>query len=261
MNYINTRLSEIKQNGFDLDLGNLINESFENYKKIALLAGLALTIIILLLMIATIFALGYFIDFENFSQDQLIMDFNTFTPVQIAIYIGATALFAMLFAPFTAGLIKIAHDVETKDEVSFSNIFDCYKGIYLKDLMFSAFVIAVFSSCITVGFQMIHLEFVGTILNYIIGFMSCLTIPLIVFGRLNAIDAILNSILVVSKQPLIIFLALLLAVIGACLGLIAFCLGIFFTLPYLYSMYYAIYKNSVGFDENAELEQIGTFDN
>lgn len=249
MNYIEKRLSEIKQNGFELDLGNLINESFENYKKIALLAGLALTIVILTLMIATIYGMTYFVDFENFSEEQFVMDFNTFTPMQIGLYIGASAIFAMLFAPFTAGLIKIAHDVETKDEVSFSNIFDCYKTTYLKDLMFSAFVIAVITSCLTIGFQMIHLEFVGTILNYIIGFVSCLTIPLIVFGRLNAVDAILKSIMVVSKQPLIIFLALLLAVIGACIGLIAFCLGIFFTLPYLYSMYYSIYKNSVGFEE------------
>lgn len=249
MNYIEKRLAEIKQNGFELDLGNLINESFENYKKIALLAGLALTIVLLTLMIASIYGMSYFIDFENFSEEQLVMDFNTFTPMQIALYIGGTSLFAMFFAPFTAGLIKIAHDVETKDEISFSNIFDCYKAIYLKDLMFSSFIITMVTSCIAVGFQMLHLEFVGTIVNYVIGFLSCLTIPLIIFGRVNAVDAIVSSMMVVSKQPLIIFLALLLAVIGACIGLIAFCLGIFFTLPYLYSMYYSIYKNSVGFEE------------
>lgn len=249
MNHINKRLSEIRQNGFELDLGNLINESFENYKKIALLAGLALTIVILTLMIATIYGMSYFVDFENFKQEQFVLDFNTFTPMQIAMYIGASAFFAMFFAPFTAGLIKIAHDVETKDEVSFSNIFDCYKAAYLKDLMLSSFIIALFTSGIAVGFQMLHLEFVGTILNYVIGFLSCLTIPLIVFGRLNAVAAIVNSIMVVTKQPLIIFLALLLAIIGVFLGLIAFCLGIFFTLPYLYSMYYAIYKNSIGFEE------------
>lgn len=249
MNYTEKRLTEIKQNGYDIDLGNLINESFENYKKIALLAGLALTIVILTLLIATIYGMTYFIDFENFSEDQLIMDFNTFTPAQIAMYIGASSLFGMLFAPFTGGLIKIAHDVETKDEVSFSNIFDCYKAPYLKDLLFSAFVIAAFTSFITVAFQMIHLEFVGTLLSYVIGFLSCLTIPLIIFGRLNAISAITTSMMVVSKQPLIIFLALLLAAIGACIGIFAFCLGIFFTLPYLYSMYFVIYKNSVGFEE------------
>lgn len=249
MNYIEKRLTEIKQNGYDIDLGNLINQSFENYKKTALLAGLALTIIILTLMIVSIYSLSHFIDFENFSEEQLVIDFNTFTPMQIASYIGGSALFSMLFAPFTAGLIKIAHDVETKDEVSFSNVFDCYTTSYTKDLIFSSFIIASITSCITVGFQMIHLEFVGTIVSYIIAFLSCMTIPLIIFGNLTAIDAILNSIVVVSKQPVIIFLALVLAAIGSCVGLIAFCLGIFFTLPYLYSMYYSIYKNSVGFEE------------
>lgn len=261
MNYTEKRLAEIKQNGYTVDLGNLINESFENYKKIALLAGLALTIVILTLLIATVYGMTYFVDFENFSEDQLIMEFNTFTPAQIAMYIGGTSLLGMLFAPFTAGLIKIAHDVDTKDEISFSNIFECYTASYVKDIMFSAFIIAVATSSLTVAFQMIQLEFVGTILSYLIGFLSCLTIPLIVFGQLNTISAIKGSIMIVSKQPFIIFLALVLAAIGSCIGIFAFCLGIFFTLPYLYSMYYVIYENSVGFDENTELEEIGTFDN
>jgi hypothetical protein len=249
MNFINNRLNEIRQNGYQIDLGELINESFENYKKIALLAGLALTIVILTLIIAAIFGMAYFIDMENFSQESLIMDFATFTPAEIAMYIGGVSLIGMFFVPFTAGLIKICHDVETKDEVSFSNIFDCYKASYLKDLLLSSLIISLITATFTIGLQILHLEWVGTLMSYIVGILLCLTIPLIVFGGLSAISAISNSIIVVLKQPLIIFLALLLAVIGSCVGLIAFCIGIFFTLPYLYSMYYIIYKKSVGFEE------------
>lgn len=248
MNYINNRLNEIRQNGYQLDLGALINESLENYKKIALLSGLALLIVILSLIIAAVFGMSYFFDLENLTEESLKMNFSEFTPTQIALYIGGVSVFGMVLAPFTAGLIKVAHDVETKDEISFSTIFECYKADYLTDLLISSLLISLLTSTITVGFQMLHLDFVGTLLSYLIGFLTCMAIPLIIFGRLSAMDAISNSIMVVLKQPLIIFLALLLAVIGSFIGLFAFCIGIFFTMPYLYCMYYAIYKNSVGFE-------------
>ncbi|MCG2611634.1 hypothetical protein LZZ90_08955 [Flavobacterium sp. SM15] len=249
MNYITRRLAEIKQNGYQIDLGNLIDESFTNYKKIALLAGLALIIVILSLLILTIFGMSYFIDFENFNEESMVMDFSQFTATEILAYIGGVSLLGMLFAPFTAGLIKLAHDVETKEEVSFSTIFECYKASYLKDLLLSSLLISVITGSIAVAFQILRLDFVGTLLSYFIGFLLSMTIPLIIFGGLSAFQAISNSILVVSKQPIWIFLALLIAAIASCVGLIAFCLGIFFTLPYLYSMYYVIYKNSVGFEE------------
>ncbi|ESU24742.1 hypothetical protein FEDK69T_02940 [Flavobacterium enshiense DK69] len=249
MNYINNRLKEIKQNGYQIDLGDLINESFESYKKIALLSGLALLIVILSLLIVSVFGLSYFFDLENLSEETLKMDFSTFTPEQIALYVGGVSLLAIILTPFTAGLIKVAHDVETQDEISFSTIFDCYKADYLKDLLISSLVISLITSTITISFQLIHLDIVGSLLSYLIGFFTCLTVPLIIFGRLSAMNAIANSIMVVSKQPLIIFLAILLATIGSFIGLFAFCIGLFFTMPYLYCMYYAIYNRSVGFEK------------
>ncbi|UOK41551.1 MULTISPECIES: hypothetical protein [Flavobacterium] len=249
MTYINNRLKEIKQNGYQIDLGDLINESFESYKKIALLSGLAVLIVILTLLIVSVFGMSYFFDLENLSEETLKMDFSTFTPEQIALYFGGVSLLAIILTPFTAGLIKVAHDVETQDEISFSTIFECYKADYLKDLLLSALVISLITSTITVGFQMINLDIVGSLLSYLIGFFTCLTVPLIIFGRLSAMNAIANSIMVVSKQPLIIFLAILLATIGSFIGLFAFCIGLFFTMPYLYCMYYSIYNRSVGFEK------------
>jgi hypothetical protein len=43
-------------------------------------------------------------------------------------------------------------------------------------------------------------------------------------------------------------MALILAAIISFTGFFGFCIGIFFTLPYLYCMHYAIYKQSVGFE-------------
>ena len=45
MNTTEKRLEEIKRNGYRLDLGEAINETFENYKKIALLSGAVLLLV------------------------------------------------------------------------------------------------------------------------------------------------------------------------------------------------------------------------
>jgi hypothetical protein len=59
------------------------------------------------------------------------------------------------------------------------------------------------------------------------------------------------------KKPFIIAIALLIAGIGMFLGIFALCIGIIFTVPYLYSMYYAIYAQSVGFQNTSPIDEIG----
>jgi hypothetical protein len=44
MNILQTRIKEIKLKGYDLDFSNVFNAAIENYKKIALNAGLAFLI-------------------------------------------------------------------------------------------------------------------------------------------------------------------------------------------------------------------------
>jgi hypothetical protein len=42
------------------------------------------------------------------------------------------------------------------------------------------------------------------------------------------------------------------AIIGSMVGFIGCCVGVFFTLPFIYSMYYAIYSEIIGFDYEDE---------
>src|SRR6478609_10544901 len=51
MNQTQERLLDIKKNGYQIDFANVFNHAFENYKKIALYAGLALFVFILLFSI------------------------------------------------------------------------------------------------------------------------------------------------------------------------------------------------------------------
>jgi len=80
--------------------------------------------------------------------------------------------------------------------------------------------------------------------------------PLIIFGKLTAIEAINASILTVSKQPLLILALAIVGYIATMVGFIGCCIGIFFTIPFMYSLYYALYAEIIGFpvkDDNNSL--------
>jgi uncharacterized membrane protein len=83
-----------------------------------------------------------------------------------------------------------------------------------------------------------------------------LTIPLIIFGKLSSIDAIKSSIIIVSKQPLILLGLIIVSLIAAIIGIFGFCIGMLFTMPFVYSMNYTIYKNIIGIDSANEIEEI-----
>lgn len=75
---------------------------------------------------------------------------------------------------------------------------------------------------------------------------TTLAIPLIIFGKQKAIEAIQASISISSKQFFTIFLLLLVAFFGSLVGLIGFCIGVLFTVPFNISMQYAIYDVIIG---------------
>jgi uncharacterized membrane protein len=77
-----------------------------------------------------------------------------------------------------------------------------------------------------------------------------LTIPFIVFGKLNATDAIKSSCIIMVKKPFDLWALLIVAGLVSIVGIIGCGIGLFFTIPFLYSMTYAIYAAIIGFESN-----------
>ena len=105
------RISEIKQNGYELDFGNVFNHAFENYKKIALYGGLIFFVFFVLLSIfafgavMSIFGAPAVLDFlkpENLKLEEIPLP-------TLLIITGISALTSSLLSPFTAGLLKMAY--------------------------------------------------------------------------------------------------------------------------------------------------------
>lgn len=248
-------LENIKANGYDIDFGSVFNNAFENYKKIALNAGVAFLLFMILMAIVVV---GLFIAiFGIGTSSDAISQFNiaNFSWVGILIYSVSMILFAALSSPFSAGILKMARNASRNEEVSVGNAFEYYSSSYFKEIFFATLLLSTFTTILTVGLELVDYKILGLILSMIVSFMTFITIPLIVFGELKAKDAIKGSIVIVSKQFFIVLGLLIVAFLFCMLGLFGFCIGIIFTMPFISSMTYSIYASIINDEENEENDE------
>lgn len=249
------KIEEIKKNGYQLDFSNVFNHTFENYKKIALYAGLMIFVFtILVAVLVTGITIAVF-GASVFNQETLEnMKPENISGSFMAIYTGTAVVLTCLISPFFAGLIKMADSAEKNEEFHVSTALQYYKAPYFKEIVIATIVLSLFSSVLPSLLEFLGVKIVGTLLTMVISFFTCLTIPLIIFGDLKAIDAITSSVTLVSKQPWVLLGLLIVGGIASLVGFIGCCIGIIFTLPFMYSMYYAIYTAIMGIDSESEME-------
>ncbi len=252
MNTIKERIEDIKTNGYQLDFGTVFESAFENYKKIVLYAGLMLLVFMVLFIAFMTTGIIYYIGINNMDAfNEKIKHFSTLKTIPLNILLPFEAgiiLLSGFLSPFYAGFLKMAHYGDKDEEFHLSSMFTYYKSPYFGNIFISTIILSLISSGISLIFELAEIQIIGVFISLTISFLTFLTVPLIVFGNLNAIDAIKSSTIIVSKQPLIIVGLLIVAIIAAIIGLFGFCIGIFFTIPFLYSMYYAIYSAIIGVD-------------
>ena len=249
------RIEDIKKNGYTLDFGTVFNLAFENYKKIALYGGLMIFVIFVLLSILAfgvliaIFGGTAVVDFlkpENLKPEEFSL--NT-----LLIFSGISIIITCLLSPFSGGLIKMAYCAEKDEEFHVSTMFEYYKLPYFKELFVATFLVTIMNSIIGGLLNYIQIPILDVVVSVTIGLFTILMIPLIIFGDLKALEAIQASLLIVSKQPLVLLGLLVVGYIGTMVGFIGCCIGIFFTLPFIYSLYFAIYSEVIGFDPEEEI--------
>ncbi|MGQ7947385.1 hypothetical protein [Flavobacterium sp. WC2509] len=254
MNQTLQRLLDIEKNGYQIDFGNVFEHAFENYKKIALYAGLVILIFIFSFFIFTTISLVSFLDLTTLTKELSPekLKIENLSQSELLVIGGISLVFSCLFSPFQAAFLKMAHHGDRDEEFTISSLFSYYKMPYLKEIIISTFLISTISFSLTTLLSNVKLEILGTIITYFISFTTILTIPLIIFGNLNAVNAIKHSILIVLKQPFILLGLMIIAIIGAFVGIMACCIGFLFTMPFIYSMNYAIYCAIIGIDNTVE---------
>lgn len=251
------RIEAIKKNGYELDFGTVFEHAFGNYKKIAVYAGSMLLIFSVLFgfllygIAVSIFGIAtvtHALQPENFKPENLVGDV-------LLIYTTTIILLTCLISPFQAGFLKMADCAEKGEEFHVSTIFEYYKLPYFGNIFLATFILTLLSSGLSNLLGMAGVQNLSMLTSLAISFFSFLTIPLIVFGKLNAIEGIQSSASIILKQPLLILGLIIISIIGSCIGIFAFCIGVFFTIPLIYSMEYALYNSIINIDSETGIKQ------
>ncbi len=257
MQEIQKKLSEIRQSGYNLDFSEVFNHSFNVYKKIALSAG-----VLILAMSAVFFFIAMFIvafvagvgSFTNLLTGNIL---QVMSPLWRLAYVLGVAVLTGLITPLYAGIINMAYDADRNKDFSISDGFSFYKSKYFGPLFLSAAIVSTATTILSQIGQVLGVEFIAIIFVYIIMIFTILTVPLIIFGNLPAVDSIKWSFIIISKNFWIILGLIIISFICAMLGFVALCIGIIFTMPFIFAMYYSIYVHAVGIDEESEIDEIG----
>ena len=252
------RIEQKLQNGYQLETGRLIDDSFALFKKNFLTAGLGIFILSLIMIVIYGGILAAFFGLSDFQSTLLQFETLSMDPKFILGNTIVTTITTAIVAPITAGFIHLNYLTKFEKEYSTGTIFEFYSSKYFKDLFVAYAIIGFTTAVITAILTFIGLEFFNFIFQGAISCFTIFTIPLIIYGDQNYLNAISKSLTLFTKQPLAIILGLIVAGIGAMLGIVALCIGILFTLPFIYSMYFAIYDQAIGFEEKSEIEEIGT---
>lgn len=252
------QIKDIKKNGYSLDFSDVFNHAFENYKKIALYAGLILLIISILCFFLGGGILVSLYGVEHFNK-QFFENLQNKQPegTALLIYTLAATFATAIITPFTAGFLKMADSADKDETFNFSTVFTYYRTPYFSRLFTATLLIGLTSGLISVALNFIGIKVIDTILAIIISLFTSLTIPLIIFGNLNIIDSIKSSVVIVSKQPLVIILLFIVAGIASLVGFIGCCIGVVFTIPITYSVKYAIYNAIFEIENPDSIDSIG----
>ena len=243
--------------GYSLDLGKIIDFSFETFKKTFLLSGVALIIATIVVSILYIGYFGILYGFGNFTETVTQLESDAVNPMIQIINAGFGIVFTSILAPLIAGFIHVNHLAKNKQEFGIGTFFDFYKSTYLKNLFINQFIIALLLNSITTFLMLNNLQFVAFFMQIIFSLFTVFCIPLIIYGNQNYMEALVKSIKLFLKKPFIILIALVIGGLGSFVGLIALCIGIFFTLPFYFSVIYSIYNQAIGFKEKSIIDEIG----
>lgn len=251
------KLEDIKRNGYNLEFGDVFNDSLEIFKKVIWITGFAFFILMGAFLVLYFAIIAFFFASDNFintmTEISLMEGSLTFMVYTMLLVI----VISVAISPMYAGVLQVCHNAKNNKDFDLSTVFIHYKTNYVKDIIISSLLIAITASLIADGLTLIGFGFLGTIITYIIQFFTLFTIPFIIFGNLKAIPAIQASFTLISKNFLVIFGLMLVAVIIAFFGIIALCIGILFTLSLIYTTQYAIYNAAIGVKEHDELDDIG----
>ncbi|MFD2909239.1 hypothetical protein ACFSX9_10925 [Flavobacterium ardleyense] len=245
------------QSGYPLELGKIIEESFERYKQTFVLSGIATIIIAVIMILIYVGYFGILYGFGDFSKTMADLEMGKSNVTMIIINASVGVLIGSLSAPIVAGFINVNHLAKNNKEFGLGSFFDFYKTTFFKDIFLNQLLISVFLNATVAILTINNSPFLALSLQIIVALFTIFCIPLIIYGQQNYMDALVKSIGLFLKNPFVILIAFIVGALGILVGLIGLCIGIFFTIPFYFSVIYTIYEQAIGFNDKSVIDEIG----
>lgn len=249
---VNNKVIEDKiNNGYSLEIGNIIDSSLEIFKKIVWTAGLGYFLVFSLLIIITLIGVNLFVDIDQLKEFTELMQDPAFLENNPNImFYNAIAIVGMgiIFAPLNAGFLYLCRLAHLNKEFSISDLFKYYTNKKAMDLILGTLIVSLISFGFSIALELVNLKLVSFVISISISLFTLLFIPLILFADQNFSQALSKSIKLVVKSPFTILGAMIIGVLFAFVGLIALCIGMLFTLSFMSCVQYTIYDKIIGFN-------------
>ncbi|MDR2223523.1 MAG: hypothetical protein LBE34_12450 [Flavobacteriaceae bacterium] len=252
MNQLNNKLNDIRENGYSLSPFQVMGEAFQYYGKTFFLVLTTLLLAIIGLIFLGSIGLSQIIEIDpNSTQQEIqekVLELTQLIsePPYFYYYLASFTFLSALSGILIAGYYKLNAEASLNQTPSILSAFKYFfsvKGLYV---FISQLLISIVFLCITIPLKMANLEMVSMAINWLANTLTIFTIPLIIFGNQKPLTAIKNSIMVVNKQPIPIVLTVILNYFFLVSGLLFFVIGVLFVLPYLFSVYFTLYKQVIG---------------
>lgn len=215
--------------------GDIISHAFETYKGVVLYAIVAM---ILYLIISFVIQGISGFNSQAIYEEAMIsggqIDYLAIPGLKT--YYAISSLFGLLLSPLFLGLIYISHKVNTKQQVSFSDLFYAYKENLINIIVYSlitGIILTIgFAACLIPGLLLMPLFFIGY--------------PILIFEKASAIDAITKAFNI-AKENYGTFLGVaVLSAIISFAGVILCGIGLLATAPFYLTAAYSLYIAFVG---------------
>lgn len=254
MNQLKQVIRRIKDEGYNIQPFLVMREAAFYYKKTLLLVVVSLLLSFFFVSFLGSIALTRLTDIKETAspveiQEQLIELTNQLSqPPLLYTYLLVAVLFSALASVLIAGFYKINAEAALGQTPRFLSVFKYFfslRGLYV---FIAQGLITLFFTVFSVLLKEYQLEMVSVIINWLINILTLFATPLIIFGRMSPLAAIKTSVQVVNKQPIPIILTVILNYFLVFSGLFFFVVGILITLPYLFSIYFTLYKQIIGYN-------------
>ena len=250
MNTLNS-IQEKVNNAKELNFGTIISESIELFKKVWLKGFL----IVLILMVFTI---GFVIILQFLGLGQEAYSFNQgFDYNDLLEMFTINALYSIpqtiIISSLTIALVGAFYRICKQQDLG-ESMKDDYFYFFKREYLGKIFLLGVIYTAIaTVAQLMFFFPYI-----YVFVPLSYFSIIFANNPDLNEVEIVKASFSLGNKKWLITFGTMFVAGILGMLGVFACGIGLLFTMSIIYLPVFLIYRDVVGFNENSEIDKIGT---